>query len=141
MPAWSAKLSSRVWCRSPKTPGRVANAEITPMIWPPTRRGTLRSERIPSFSSTSRRAERASARRSSDRIAAEDTACPMIPSPIRIARLRHSWVRKPCAAACSIIDRSGLSRPMPQPVLPISAVTERLMVSSTEGRSRRAVMS
>ncbi len=65
----------------------------------------------------------------------------MMPSPTRTERFRHSSVRKPCAAACSIRVRSGLSRPMPQPVLPMSAVTERLMVSSTDGRSRRAVMS
>ena len=142
MPAWSAKLSSSVWWRSPKALGAVEKAEITPMIWPPTRSGTLRSERSPSFSSTSRRAERGSWRRSSERTARpEEAATPMIPSPTRTERFRHSGVRKPWAAACSIGVRSGLSSPMPQPVLPMSAVTERLIVSSTEGRSSRAVMS
>ena len=60
MPAWSAKASSSIWWRSVKKPGVVEKAEMTPMISPATRRGTLSMERMPSFSSTSRCAERAS---------------------------------------------------------------------------------
>ena len=116
---------------------------MTPMIWPPTRSGTLSIDRIPSFSSRSRRAERGSSRRSSERTARPDeTARPMSPSPTRTERFRHSGVRKPWAAACSIrVRSSGFRSPIPQPVLPMSEVTERLIVSSTEGRSSRAVMS
>ncbi len=64
-----------------------------------TRKGTLSRERIPSFSSTSRWADRGSARRSPDRTALPDAAAhPMMPSPTGTLNMRHSGVRKPCAA-------------------------------------------
>ena len=99
-------------------------------------------ERIPSFSSTSRRAARGSARRSSNRIAfPEAAALPMMPSPTGMLSVRHSVAWKPWAATWSMAVRSALRRPIPQPVLPTRLVTDRLIVSSKEPRSSRAVMS
>ena len=102
------------------------------------------STRMPSLSSTSRRAERGSARTSSTRIGCPRGRGAPDDAPRRPARdsVRHSARAE--AVGGRVLDRpvrSALSRPMPQPVLPISAVTERLIVSSTEGRSSRAVMS
>ena len=142
MPACSPKASRTRWWWDVKTPGRVEKAEITPMTPPPTLSGTQSIERIPSRSSTSRRAERGSARTSSTRIARPLSAArPMIPSPTGIERARHSSLSKPWAATWVRRARSRSRRPIPQPVLPMSAVTERLMRSSTDARSRREVMS
>ena len=99
-PAWSANASSSIGWRSVKKPGVVEKAEMTPMISPATRRGTLSMERMPSFSSTSRCAERASARRSSERTGCPEAAArPMMPSPMGTLSRRHSGVRNPWAAA------------------------------------------
>ncbi len=65
----------------------------------------------------------------------------MIPSPTGRASPRHSSLLNPWAAAWTSRVRAASSSPMPQPVEPISAVTERLMRSSTEATSSRAVMS
>ena len=112
------------------------------MISPATRSGTLNMERMPSFSSTSRCAERGSSLRSSERTGRPDAAArPMMPSPIGMLSTRHSGVRNPWAAAWSMAVRSALKSPMPHPVLPMRPVTARLIASSTERRSSRAVMS
>ena len=121
---------------------RVENAEMTPSSAPATRSGTHSIERMPSRSSTSRRVERGSVRTSSTRIAAPVSAhWPMIPSPTGSASARHSSLRNPWAAVCTRRMRPGSSRPMPQPVDGMRAVTARLIRSSTEATSSRAVMS
>ena len=125
-----------------KAAGRVENAEITPSSRSPSIMGTQSIERMPSRSSMSRRAERESARTSSTRIGTPAaTQLPMIPSPTGISSADHSFVRKPCAAAWMIAVPSLFSSPMPHPVEPISAVTDRLIRSSTDARSSRPVMS
>ncbi len=91
MPACSAKASSTRWWWAEKAAWRVENAEITPSSVPPTRSGTHSIERMPSRSSTSRRAERGSRRTSSTRIGCPVSAQrPMSPSPIGNASAPHS---------------------------------------------------
>ena len=112
------------------------------MTAPTTLRGTHSIDRMPSRSSTSRRAERGSVCTSATRIATPSAATrPMIPSPAGTDNVRHSSLWNPWAAAWTTCVRSLLKSPIPHPLAPISAGTERLMRSRTDATSRRAVMS
>ena len=143
MPACSAKASSTRWWCAVNAAGRVEKAEMTPSRPPPTRSGTHSIERMPSRSSTSRRAERGSARTSSD--ADRPSRSAHAPDDALADRQRE---RAPLVALEAVgggVDeprrargrgarcRSRWSRSAP--------VTERLIRSSTEATSRRAVMS
>ena len=114
MPACSPKASSTCWWWVVKTPGCVEKAEMTPIVWPPSLRGTQSMARIPSCSSMSRRAERGSVRMSLTRMATPLAAQrPLMPSPTGMERARQASVLKPCAAACTRFLRSFIEEPDP----------------------------
>ncbi len=125
-----------------KKPGASEKVEITPVISPATRSGTLRSERMPSRSSTSVQGDHGPARRSSLSTGLPRAAAwPMRPSPTGISSVRQASVLTPWAATCTIAVRSALNSPMPHPVLAMRPVTDRLIVSSSDPRSSRALTS
>src|SRR5437773_387973 len=88
IPACSPNASSTRWWCAVNAPGRVANAEMTPITSPASLSGTQSIERIPSRSSTSRRAERGSVRTSSTRIAVPPVAFREEPSQLDRRRER-----------------------------------------------------
>ena len=136
IPACSANASSTRWWWDVNAAARVRERgdDAEQASCPPAAARTA-CERMPSRSSTSRRAERGSVRTSSTRIGHSGLrAAPDDPladrqrqRPPLVALKRRGRPRGPAAS------RAESSRPMPQPVEPMSAVTERLIRSSTDG--------